>query len=83
MQNNEPESSIPSTSVNSLITAERIPSEQILGLNPQEASILNFLRVDAAEKQRDRRYISNIVFFIFRVVVGVIENLKSLKTVFK
>lgn len=28
----------------------------MLGLNAQEASILNFLRVDAAEKQRDRRY---------------------------
>lgn len=55
----EPETSttMPSTStINSLINAERIPSEQALGLNAQEASILNFLRVDAAEKQRDRRY---------------------------
>lgn len=48
---------MPSTSINSLINAERIPSEQALGLNAQEASILNFLRVDAAEKQRDRRYV--------------------------
>lgn len=55
LQPHDPESSIPSTSINSLINAERIPSEQALGLNPQEASILNFLRVDAAEKQRDRR----------------------------
>lgn len=47
---------MPSTSINSLINAERIPNDQALGLNPQEASILNFLRVDAAEKQRDRRY---------------------------
>lgn len=59
--NNEQETStaIPSTStINSLINAERIPSNQMLGLNAQEASILNFLRVDAAEKQRDRRYFS-------------------------
>lgn len=56
MLNHESESNMPSTStINSLINAERIPSEQALGLNPQEASILNFLRVDAAEKQRDRR----------------------------
>lgn len=57
---NEPETStsMPSTStINSLINAERIPSEQALGLNAQEASILNFLRVDAAEKQRDRRFL--------------------------
>lgn len=55
----EPETStsMPSTStINSLINAERIPSEQALGLNAQEASLLNFLRVDAAEKQRDRRF---------------------------
>ncbi|XP_055389676.1 myb-like protein A [Condylostylus longicornis] len=56
----EPESSqqmhqMPTTSLNTLINAERIPSEQLLGLNPQEASILNFLRVDAAERQRDKR----------------------------
>lgn len=42
-------------SITSLINAERIPNEQFLGLNPQEASILNFLRVDAAERQRDKR----------------------------
>lgn len=60
LRHNEPETStaIPSTStINSLINAERIPSNQMLGLNAQEASILNFLRVDAAEKQRDRRYV--------------------------
>ncbi|XP_037920973.1 broad-complex core protein isoforms 1/2/3/4/5 isoform X2 [Hermetia illucens] len=51
----EPESSHSTTSINSLINAERIPSDQVLGLNPQEASILNFLRVDAAERQRDKR----------------------------
>lgn len=59
LHHNEPETStaMPSTStINSLINAERIPSDQALGLNAQEASILNFLRVDAAEKQRDRRY---------------------------
>lgn len=56
MHIHEVESTMPSTStINNLINAERIPSEQALGLNPQEASILNFLRVDAAEKQRDRR----------------------------
>ncbi|XP_053682048.1 protein jim lovell isoform X1 [Sabethes cyaneus] len=55
-------SSIPSTSssisqtLNSLINAESIPHHHLLGLNPQEQSILNFLRVDAAEKQRDRRF---------------------------
>lgn len=52
----EPEQSSPSTSIHNLINSERIPSEQALGLNAHEASILNFLRVDAAEKQRDRRY---------------------------
>lgn len=60
LHHNEPETStaMPSTStINSLINAERIPSDQALGLNAQEASILNFLRVDAAEKQRDRRYV--------------------------
>lgn len=59
-QHKEPETSnaMPSTStINSLINAERIPSNQVLGLNAQEASILNFLRVDAAEKQRDRRFV--------------------------
>ncbi|XP_062539411.1 uncharacterized protein LOC134207658 isoform X2 [Armigeres subalbatus] len=55
-------SGIPSTSssmnqtLNSLINAESIPHHHLLGLNPQEASILNFLRVDAAEKNRDRRF---------------------------
>ncbi|XP_055629801.1 uncharacterized protein LOC129770692 isoform X2 [Toxorhynchites rutilus septentrionalis] len=54
-------SSVPSTSslnqtLNTLINAETIPHHHLLGLNPQEASILNFLRVDAAEKQRDRRF---------------------------
>ncbi|XP_065085374.1 protein jim lovell isoform X2 [Ochlerotatus camptorhynchus] len=54
--------SIPSTSsslnqtLNSLINAESIPHHHLLGLNPQEQSILNFLRVDAAEKNRDRRF---------------------------
>lgn len=43
-------------SITSLINADRIPNEQFLGLNPQEASILNFLRVDAQERQqRDKR----------------------------
>lgn len=74
MQNHDVESSMPSTStINNLINAERIPSEQALGLNPQEASILNFLRVDAAEKQRDRRsvnvyylhYLNNIILILF------------------
>lgn len=57
-QRNEAETTnpMPSTStINTLINAERIPSDQALGLNAQEASILNFLRVDAAEKQRERR----------------------------
>ncbi|KAL9879136.1 maternal gene required for meiosis isoform 2-T16 [Glossina fuscipes fuscipes] len=42
-------------SITSLINTERLPNEQFLGLNPQEASILNFLRADAAERQRDKR----------------------------
>ncbi|XP_049287939.1 transcription factor Sp8-like [Anopheles funestus] len=45
-----------SHTLNSLINAETIPHHRLLGLDPQEASILNFLRVDAAEKQRDRRF---------------------------
>lgn len=65
LHHTEPETStaMPSTStINSLINAERIPSDQALGLNAQEASILNFLRVDAAEKQRDRRLVSVLIF---------------------
>jgi hypothetical protein len=54
-QKSEPSSSS-LTSLTTLINSETIPSQQLLGLNPQEASILNFLRVDAAEKQRDRRF---------------------------
>uniref|UniRef100_A0A182V8D3 C2H2-type domain-containing protein n=1 Tax=Anopheles merus TaxID=30066 RepID=A0A182V8D3_ANOME len=50
-----PASSLSHT-LNSLINAETIPHHRLLGLDPQEASILNFLRVDAAEKQRDRRF---------------------------
>lgn len=75
LRHNEPETStaIPSTStINSLINAERIPSNQMLGLNAQEASILNFLRVDAAEKQRDRRYEPAIVN-TFRTSISI-EN---------
>jgi DNA-directed RNA polymerase subunit RPC12/RpoP len=53
---NEPEPSSSLTSLTTLINSETIPNQQLLGLNPQEASILNFLRVDAAEKQRDRRF---------------------------
>ncbi|XP_055613979.1 zinc finger protein 778-like [Uranotaenia lowii] len=55
-------SSVPSTSsainqtLNDLINADTLPHHHLLGLNPQEQSILNFLRVDAAEKQRDRRF---------------------------
>ncbi|KFB40091.1 hypothetical protein ZHAS_00007590 [Anopheles sinensis] len=45
-----------SHTLSSLINAETIPHHRLLGLDPQEASILNFLRVDAAEKQRDRRF---------------------------
>lgn len=53
-------------SITSLINAERLPNEQFLGLNPQEASILNFLRVDAQERQRDKRYlIWNFVYYRF------------------
>lgn len=62
---NETETSNAMTStstINSLINAERIPSSQMLGLNAQEASILNFLRVDAAEKQRDRRFVLINIF---------------------
>lgn len=54
--------SIATTSINSLMSPERMLAEATLGLNPQEASLLNFLRADAAEKQRERRL---VVFFIF------------------
>lgn len=64
----EPESSMPTTSVNSLINAEHIPSDRALGLNPQEASILNFLRVDAAERQRDRRWVLELIRFLISII---------------
>lgn len=57
--------SIATTSINSLISPERMLAEATLGLNPQEASLLNFLRADAAEKQRERR----LVFFYKTIIV--------------
>lgn len=57
-------------SITSLINAERLPNEQFLGLNPQEASILNFLRVDAQERQRDKRY---VLFFLNSLHFNVIK----------
>jgi hypothetical protein len=45
-----------SGSLKSLLKAETLASQNMMGLNSQEASILNFLRVDAAEKQRDKRF---------------------------
>lgn len=44
-----------STALKSLLNAETITNQHLMGLNSQEVSILNFLRVDAAEKQRDKR----------------------------
>lgn len=44
-----------SGSLKSLLSAETLSNQNLLGLNSQEASILNFLRVDAAEK-RDKRF---------------------------
>lgn len=58
--------SIATTSINSLISPERMMAEATLGLNPQEASLLNFLRADAAEKQRERR----LVFFFFFLMIN-------------
>lgn len=69
MHSMDTDSSMPSTStISSLINSDRIPSEQALGLNPQEASILNFLRVDAAEKQRDRRYEFHIYYRLNKIL---------------
>ncbi len=45
----------PTTSLKNLLNAETISNQHLMGLNSQEVSILNFLRVDAAEKQRDKR----------------------------
>lgn len=45
-----------SASLKSLLNAESLASQNLMGLNSQEVSILNFLRVDAAEKQRDKRF---------------------------
>lgn len=45
-----------STALKSLLNAETITNQTLMGLNSQEVSILNFLRVDAAEKQRDKRF---------------------------
>lgn len=43
-------------SLKNLLNAETITNQHLMGLNSQEVSILNFLRVDAAEKQRDKRF---------------------------
>lgn len=45
-----------SASLKNLLSAESLSNQTLLGLNSQEVSILNFLRVDAAEKQRDKRF---------------------------
>ena len=55
LQRLEAETSMAAPTINSLLLADRVPNEQALGLNPQEASLLNFLRADAAERQRERR----------------------------
>lgn len=45
-----------SASLKNLLSAESLSNQSLMGLNSQEVSILNFLRVDAAEKQRDKRF---------------------------
>lgn len=45
-----------SASLKNLLSAENLSNQNLMGLNSQEVSILNFLRVDAAEKQRDKRF---------------------------
>lgn len=45
-----------SGSLKNLLSAENLSNQNLMGLNSQEVSILNFLRVDAAEKQRDKRF---------------------------
>lgn len=45
-----------SASLKNLLNAESLSNQNLMGLNSQEVSILNFLRVDAAEKQRDKRF---------------------------
>lgn len=45
-----------SASLKNLLSAESLSNQNLMGLNSQEVSILNFLRVDAAEKQRDKRF---------------------------
>lgn len=49
-----------------------------MGLNPQEASILNFLRVDAAEKQRDRR----LDYFFFVILSSKLLYLNNFSFLF-
>jgi hypothetical protein len=44
-----------SGSLKSMMSAEALSSQSMMGLNTQEASILNFLRGDSAEK-RDKRF---------------------------
>lgn len=44
-----------SGSLKSMLSAEALSNQNLMGLNTQEASVLNFLRVDAAEK-RDKRF---------------------------
>lgn len=45
-----------SASLKNLLNAQSLDNQNLMGLNSQEVSILNFLRVDAAEKQRDKRF---------------------------
>lgn len=44
-----------SASLKAMMSAEALSNQNLMGMNSQEASILNFLRVDTAEK-RDKRF---------------------------
>lgn len=45
-----------SASLKNLLSAESLSNQSLMGLNSQEVSILNYLRVDAADKNRDKRF---------------------------
>jgi hypothetical protein len=45
-----------SASLKNLLNAENLSNQSLMGLNSQEVSILNYLRVDAADKNRDKRF---------------------------
>lgn len=56
VQNPFPMQHSSSASLKNLLSSESLSNQNLMGLNSQEVSILNYLRVDAADKNRDKRF---------------------------